>query len=136
MIVVDVNVIAYFLMPGAQSAAAESVYQRDSRWIAPELWKSEMMNLLATQLRLKMLSLERAIQITDDASEMLTPMDAVVPVSRILDLSVTSGCSAYDCEYVAMAQHFRVPLVTADRKVLHAFPQTAIAMSSFSNPSA
>lgn len=33
-------------------------------------------------------------------------------------------CSAYDCEFVWLARDLRLPLVTADRKVLDAFPDT------------
>lgn len=32
-----------------------------------------------------------------------------------------SGCSAYDCEFVALAQYLDVPLVSADRKLRKRF---------------
>lgn len=44
-------------------------------------------------------------------------------------LANTSGCSAYDCEFVALAKDVEVSLVTADKKLLNAFPQTTISPS-------
>ncbi|MDJ0588832.1 MAG: hypothetical protein QNJ72_02395 [Pleurocapsa sp. MO_226.B13] len=44
-----------------------------------------------------------------------------------------SKCSAYDCEYVALARQLEIDLVTADRKILAEFPSTAISLSSFSS---
>ena len=41
------------------------------------------------------------------------------------------GCSAYDCEFVALALDLKVPLVTSDKKVLKAFKGTAIALHEF-----
>jgi predicted nucleic acid-binding protein len=48
-----------------------------------------------------------------------------------LQLAVRSRCSAYDCEFVALAQDLRVPFVTADRQVLAAFPATAVSPTDF-----
>ena len=38
----------------------------------------------------------------------------------------TSHCSAYDCEFVALALELEVPLVTADRQLLRSFPRIAV----------
>lgn len=35
------------------------------------------------------------------------------------------GCTAYDCEFVALSQRLGVPLVTLDRALLKAFPRLA-----------
>ena len=45
-----------------------------------------------------------------------------VESEAVLRLAASSGCSAYDCEFVAAAQQLDAPLVTADRDLLKAFP--------------
>jgi len=41
-----------------------------------------------------------------------------------------SDCSAYDCEFVALATKLGAMLVTMDAKLLRAFPKQAIALNS------
>jgi predicted nucleic acid-binding protein len=47
----------------------------------------------------------------------------------VLDLVNRSDCSAYDCEYVALAKQLGLKLVTMDRKVLRAFPEVAVPLA-------
>ncbi|HEV8408250.1 MAG TPA: hypothetical protein VGQ34_09990, partial [Sphingomicrobium sp.] len=49
----------------------------------------------------------------------------------VLEIAASSGLSAYDCEFVALAQSLAVPLVTQDRAVLKAFPDLAMTMEGF-----
>ena len=51
--------------------------------------------------------------------------------THVLTLAARSGCSAYDCEFVALAQDLEVPLVTSDRQILKAFPTMAVSPSVF-----
>ena len=51
--------------------------------------------------------------------------------NEVLQLAVDSGCSAYDCEFVALAEWLDAHLVTFDRAVLRAFPERAMAPASF-----
>ena len=46
-------------------------------------------------------------------------------------MSTSSGCSAYDCEAVALAQALEVPLVTTDAAILHEFPGQAVGLKEF-----
>jgi predicted nucleic acid-binding protein len=54
-----------------------------------------------------------------------------VPAERIIKLVLASDCSAYDCEYVALAMDLDVPLVTTDKQILRAFPKIAVALEQF-----
>jgi len=51
----------------------------------------------------------------------------------VLGLAAQSGCTAYDCEFVALAADLGTRLVTADRRVLAAFPDIAVAPRAFAN---
>src|SRR5439155_25439010 len=54
-----------------------------------------------------------------------------VASQEVLQLSMRSRCSAYDCEFVALALDLGVPFLTADRQVLRAFPSTAVSPADF-----
>jgi predicted nucleic acid-binding protein len=41
-----------------------------------------------------------------------------------------SDCSAYDCEFAALAMRLGVKLVTMDSKLLRAFPKYAVSLTA------
>ena len=47
----------------------------------------------------------------------------------VMGLVAASSCSAYDCEFVALARQMDIPLVTEDSGLLRAFPDVAIGMT-------
>jgi predicted nucleic acid-binding protein len=117
VIVVDTNVITYLLVPGDRTSAAEAWRRRDAEWAAPLLWRSEFRNVLATLVRLGRIELPIAQAIQEQAERLLAPLEFAVDSASLLALAASSGCSAYDCEFVALAEYLDVPLVTADRKL-------------------
>jgi predicted nucleic acid-binding protein len=129
MIVVDVNVVAYLYLPGPFSAAAENLLLSNSEWASPRLWRSEFRNILATYMRKNLLSLEQANTIFTSANDLLSNNEYEVSTLQVLQLTHDSGCSAYDCEYVALAHHLKLPIFTADKALLKAFPEAAVALS-------
>ncbi len=129
MIVADVNVVAYLYLPGSYSEAAEDLLFRDSDWAAPRLWRSEFRNVLATYMRQELLSYEEAVTIHRRAEALLFANEYDVPAMAVLRLAKDSGCSAYDCEYVALAEHLDVKLVSADANLRKAFPSRVVGVS-------
>lgn len=125
MIVVDVNVIAYLLIPGKFTAAAEQLLLSDPAWAVPRLWRSELRNILATYLRAGDVDLGDALELFQRAAELIGDEEYEVDTSAVLRLSRESNCSAYDCEYVALADFLALEFVTADRKLAKAFPSRA-----------
>lgn len=96
--------------------------------MAPPLWRSEFRNVLAFYLRQENLSLDDARAIMQEAELLLKGREYGVSSMRVLDVVAASRCSAYDCEFVVLAQDLDVLLVTADKKVLTAFPETAVSL--------
>lgn len=125
MIVVDTNVIAYLWLPGERTGAAESLLKNDPDWNAPLLWRSEFRNVLAGSLRRGNVSLETALEIADGAESQLRGREFSVPSDEVLARVAKSDCSAYDCEFVVLAEELGVPLVTTDAKILRSFPAVA-----------
>lgn len=122
MIVVDTNVIAYLWLPGESTAAAERLLKKDADWNAPLLWRSEFRNVLAGCLRRGDLVLQTALQIVDEAEGQMRGREFSVPSAQVLARVAESDCSAYDCEFVVLAEELGVGLVTSDEKLARSFP--------------
>ena len=122
MIVVDANILAYLYLPTDHTARAEALLRDDADWAAPVLWRSEFRNILAGCMRRKALTLEQARAIQGEAEALMAGNDYDVDSARVLELARDSDCSAYDCEYVALAAQLGVGLVTMDARLLKAFP--------------
>ena len=130
MIVVDSNVLAYLYLPGEYTAAAEALLEQDSDWAAPILWRSEFRNILAGYLRRKAITLEQANSLQREAESLLEGAEFELESIAVLELVRDSDCSAYDCEFIALAMKLDTTLITLDKKLLRAFPKRAIALSA------
>jgi predicted nucleic acid-binding protein len=129
MIVVDTNIIAYLYLPTELTGHAERLLETDPEWVAPLLWRSEFRNVLALYLRKGLLTLADAVRIQDEAEALLAEQEYSTVSRDVLGLVAASSCSAYDCEFVALARTLKVKLVTMDRKILAEFPETAISLT-------
>ena len=128
MIVVDSNVLAYLYLPSEHTARAEALLEQDPDWVAPVLWRSEFRNILAGCLRRNMLSFEQACSLQSEAEGLLAGAEFDVDSQTVLELVRDSDCSAYDCEFIALASRLNTRLVTVDKKLLRAFPTQAMAL--------
>jgi predicted nucleic acid-binding protein len=131
VIVVDTNVLAYATIPGLSTANALAVLKRDPDWIAPSLWRSELRSVLALEMRLRGMSLGDALAAFGEAAALVAEPDFPVDTAKVLALAGSTGASAYDCEFVALAQELGVPLITADKRLAERFPAIAVELSRF-----
>jgi predicted nucleic acid-binding protein len=131
VIVVDTNIISYRWMASPYSELASKALAKDPDWIAPILWRSEFRNIIAGAIRHKLVDLEAAIHIMGEAERHFADREFAVSSRAVLNLVASSACSAYDCEFVALAEEQRVPLITLDRQLLRDFPHVAIALEKF-----
>ena len=129
MIVVDSNVLAYLYLPGERTAEAEALYQRDPEWAAPVLWRSEFRNILAGYVRRNTISYDHACRLQSEAEGLLSGSEFEIDSRDVLDLVRDSDCSAYDCEFIALAIKLSTRVVTEDKKMVRAFPAYAVTMS-------
>ncbi len=131
MIVADTNLIVYLLVQSEHTHAAERVLSKDPEWSVPLLWRSEFRNALVLHMRQGLMSLDQALSIMQDAEVLIGGREYSVPSSQVFTLAANSRLSAYDCEFVALAQRFGVPLVTSDSRIVASFPSAAISMDAF-----
>ena len=118
-------------MASSFSAAADAAWAKDPHWIVPTLWRSEFRNALAGSIRRRSLTVEEAIAVANLAEAMLDQKEFTVSTAAVLQLASRSNCSAYDCEFVALAQAEGVRLVTADRQIMQEFPEVAVSLKNF-----
>lgn len=130
MIVVDTNVLAYLYLPSEYTAHAEALLKQDSQWAAPLLWRSEFRNILAGFIRRGTLTFEQALGLQSEAESLLAGSEFEVDSRAVLELVRGSDCSAYDCEFIALAMRLKTKLVTMDGKLLRAFPERAVALNT------
>lgn len=128
MIVVDANILAHLQLPGIHAPAAEALLQSDPDWAAPVLWRSEFRNVLAGCLRRGALTLDQACRIQEETEDLMRETEFEVDSASVLRVLPGSECSAYDCEYVALATKLGVSLITLDKQVLRSFPGIAVAL--------
>lgn len=133
MIVAGANLIAYLILPGERTEQAEAVLRADPVWVAPGLWASELRSVVSHYMRSGSLTLAQGSAAMERAVDLIGGREAPVDSRDVLELAFESGCSSYDCEYVALAVSLDVSLVTSDKAVLRAFPKVAVAPDGFLN---
>ena len=131
MIVVDTNIISYLYISGDKSRQVEQLLSVEPHWCAPVLWRSEFRSVVGQYLRKNILSIEEVLLIMDQAETLLSENVFEVPSAQTMHLLSSSKCSAYDCEFVALARYLEVPLVTADKQILREFPGIAKSIDTF-----
>jgi predicted nucleic acid-binding protein len=132
VIVVDTNVLVHFTFETPESLSARALFKTDPNWYAPYLWRSEFRNALALKIRHVNLPLLEAIELARLAQEQMFDRERFVDPIAVLDLVASSTCTAYDCEFVALARELRVPLITTDKQILRDFPQVAKPLAAYS----
>ena len=131
MIVADTNLIAYLIIPGTQLGLATDVLRKDDVWAAPRLWRSEFRSILVKYLRSGQVSLADALHYMAEAESLMENGEHDVDSAPVLAVAYGSGCSAYDSEFVHLAQSLAVPLVTSDKQILRAYPALAVSLEDF-----
>ena len=89
------------------------------------------MGALVLYVRKGLLTLEGARSVVEAAQEVLGERVLDVATEAVMEQAIARGLSAYDAEFVALAQRFGVRLVTDDRRVLAACPDVAVSIDDF-----
>lgn len=129
MIVIDTNILVHLTIESELTASARELV-REHEVHTPRFSRSEYMNVLATQMRHKSLSLADALSLVERCGSLINGNEHETDSKSVLSLAQESGCTSYDCEFVATAVELGVPLVTLDKKLLSAFPDVARSLES------
>jgi len=133
MIVVDSNVIAYCWIHGERTALAHRLRRLDPDWHAPVLWRSELRNILTGYRRDGSLGEAQVRRIMVAAEAGFAGREHHLPSGRVFAVTERHRLSAYDAEFVALAEILGVRLVTEDRAILKSWPGRALGLEAATN---
>ena len=128
MVLVDTNILVYLMIEGDRTPAAQELYERDADWRSEALVMVEFSNVLATYVRSKALTYERAIKLLEQALA-LVPMLTNVMHAQALETAAQFGISAYDARFITLAEQMRAKLVTEDIKLQLAVPSWTVSLA-------
>jgi predicted nucleic acid-binding protein len=130
MIVVDANVIAYLVISSEMTAKAKALAKADAAWITSPLWRFELTSALTTLLAARAMDLDAARDALLRADELMTPNERGVEQMAVIETARRLGISAYDAQYIALAERKSVKCVTADQKLLRKSSHVAISLDA------
>ena len=131
MIVVDANIVVYAIVRSAHTPLAEDVAARDPDWVAPPLWRYEFTSAVATLVRSGGLTASQAEAAIGEADRLMSGRERAVDQVAALHAAAAHDLSAYDAQYVALAQDEGVRCVTADARMQRNAPGVAVSPQAF-----
>lgn len=130
MIVVDANLIVYAITETDMTEAARAVVESAEGVAVPALWQSECANALVGLTRRGYLDIETALEMYRDARAVFAPRETQVNREAAIRVADERRLSAYDAEYLVLAQELGCKLVTNDRRLVEAAPETAVDLQT------
>jgi len=115
------------------TSAVNELLETGHAWAAPPPWPSELRNVLLQYVRVsegtrpgETVSMEDARRKMGLAETLIGQRTVPIGSDAVFGVVEATDLSAYDGEYVALAQKVEVPLVIADRAILGAVPSVAV----------
>ncbi len=131
MIVVDANVLAFYVIEGKRTTDANTLREMDAEWIVPAFWCVEFQSILWKFVRFGGMPTEKALELLDQALGMFSANEVTPPPDMVLRDALNWGITVYDAQYVSLAKQFGVRCVTEDVPVQKACPDIAISLEDF-----
>ena len=126
MIVADSNLIASCVLKTEATSAARALREHDFDWRVPRLWRYEILNILATMIKAKLLARSDAESTYRQLLDILRANEKDPDPASVLSLVEQYGISGYDAHFVALARDLGVKLYTQDKELLQKFPDVAV----------
>jgi predicted nucleic acid-binding protein len=130
MLVVDTNVVAYLLIHGIHSAAAQQLRSRDPDWRSEAFLLVEFTNVLASSIATKRMTFSLAEDFLANAAALFDGKLARVPHAAVLAIAARHRVSAYDARFLALADQLDTRLVTEDARLRAAVPSLTQSISN------
>jgi predicted nucleic acid-binding protein len=117
--VVDASVAAQWVLPEAQSDAANALRLTGEPIIAPDLVYAEIGNAIWKRAIQDELSEATAVEALETATGLFTSLIPMAELARrATQLAIVLKHPIYDCFYLALAEREKAPLISIDKKLL------------------
>ena len=123
MLLVDTNVVAYLLIHGDHTEAAQELRRRDSDWRSEAFLLVEFTNVLASSIASRRMSVPLAQDFMAKATALFEGKLVRIAHASALSMAVSCRVTAYDARFLALAQQLGRRLVTEDAKLRAAAPK-------------
>jgi predicted nucleic acid-binding protein len=131
MIVADASVIFPFVFELETSGPVRELHAKDPDWRYPPLWRQEFSSALLKYVRAGRCETGLANQTFEKALRFFGGHEAEVDDRLALRLALDLGLSAYDAQYLALAQQLGAVLVTADKALARRCGGRAVMVDGF-----
>lgn len=128
MVVIDTNILAYLMIEGDRTSAAQELHARDPDWRSESFVLVEFSNILATYVRMKAMAREVGARLLAQAQTFVPGMTNVLH-AQALETAVQFQISAYDARFITLARQMRLKLVTEDAKLRAAAPDWTVSLA-------
>jgi predicted nucleic acid-binding protein len=122
MLLVDTNVVAYLLIDGDHTAAAQRLHTLDSDWRSEAFLLVEFTSILASSVETKRMTPALAGDLLAKATALFEGKLARIPHASVLAIAARQRVSTYDARFIALADQLGRRLVTEDSRLRSAAP--------------
>jgi predicted nucleic acid-binding protein len=131
VIIADANLILYRYLNGPLTPLAEVAVARDPDWRTTNLWRCEFTSALVKMIRANVLAEVDALTAMRSAAADMIPREVDVPQDQALRAALQYGISAYDAQYIALAELLGHSCVTADGQLARKTPGVSVLLADF-----
>ena len=129
MLLADTTIVAYLLIQGPSTAAAQELRRRDPDWRSEAFLLVEFTNVLASSIATGRMTLSLAQDFLAKVEALFEGKLARVDHRSVLSISARYRVSAYDARFLALASHLHRRLVTEDARLRAAAPKLTMSLA-------
>lgn len=122
MLLVDTNVVAFLLIDGHHTEAAQELRIRDPDWRSEVFLLVEFTNVLASSIARKRMTLSLAGALLAKAAALFDGKLGRVPHASVLAIATRHRVSTYDARFLVLADQLGSRLITEDARLRAAAP--------------
>ncbi|MFH0881063.1 MAG: type II toxin-antitoxin system VapC family toxin [Lentisphaerota bacterium] len=131
MIVVDANILAFYLIEGKRTQEAHALRKYDAEWLVPSFWSIEFQSILWKYMRFNGMPEEDALVLMKTALSLFSANELTPSPIAVLKDATQWGITVYDAQYVSLAKQFGVHCITEDGPLQEKCPEIALSIDSY-----